>query len=115
VLVPQRGGVGLLEERAHQRRHHGLGGLGDPREQVAHGVGSQRCQEAPSRTAALRPSWASEITSCRPLSPRATRPNESVVKQARVAPRVSRSRAHLVSTPNRRTFVYTQAEAETGD
>jgi hypothetical protein len=49
-----------------------LGGLGDAGEQVAQGMSS--AAQTPSRTstmAALRPSWASEITSRTPPSPRA--------------------------------------------
>ena len=47
----------------------------------------QRCQPAPANTATiadLRPSWASEMTSCTPCSPRAFRDRRNAVQQALV-------------------------------
>jgi hypothetical protein len=40
VLVPHRGGVGLGEDRAHQRGHHRLRRLRHPSQQIAHEMGT---------------------------------------------------------------------------
>lgn len=67
--------VGLGEDRAHRGANHLGVALGDAGEQVAQDVDpADRCQAAPAKTAptaVLRPSWASEMTSCTPCSPRA--------------------------------------------
>ena len=63
---------GCREGLAQRRCYHALLGLGDIGEGVRIQCTRQRCQPAPNtrRIAALRPSWASEMTSLTPRSPR---------------------------------------------
>src|SRR3954471_19522581 len=80
-----RRGVTWLEEDLPDRsRHHGCLALGHVRQRIPHEVNArQRCQVAPTTRvmAFFNPSWASEITSFTPLSPRLARSRRKVVQK----------------------------------
>jgi hypothetical protein len=64
-----------------QGRHHALGGLGHPGQQVPDEVGPARCQEAPERKAPIASAkpLSSEITRRMPDRPLATRSRRNAV------------------------------------
>ena len=77
--------VGLGEDGADRGGDHLAVALGHLASTLRRKWTRQRCQAAPSRTAAIAafsPAWASEMTSWTPPSPRAFRPRRNAVQNA---------------------------------